>query len=69
MFFVQGWVVDPYEHLFFNQPGEVLILSTHYAKIFKCGSDKKVFCYCDNGKKLKRRWLIIKITEDFQLNA
>ena len=34
----QGWVVDPYEHWFFDQPGDVLLLPTHFAKIFKCGS-------------------------------
>ena len=35
---VWGWTADPYEHWFFNQPGEALLLLTHYAKIFKWGS-------------------------------
>ena len=35
---VQGWVIDPYEHCFFNQPGEVLLFPAHYSKVVKCGS-------------------------------
>ena len=36
--FIQGWTIDPYKHWSFYQPGEVLLLPTHYAKIFKWGS-------------------------------
>ena len=36
--FIQGWNIDSYEHWFFNQPGEVLLLPTYYAEIFKWGS-------------------------------
>ena len=36
--FIQGWTIDSYEHRFFNQPGEVLLLPTYYAEIFKWGS-------------------------------
>ena len=32
---IQGWVIDPYEHWFFNEPGEVLLFPAHYTKIFK----------------------------------
>ena len=35
---IQGWVIDPYKHWFFYQPGEVLLLPAHYAKVFKCAS-------------------------------
>ena len=35
---IQGLVIDPYEHWFFYQPGEVLLFPVHYAKVFKCGS-------------------------------
>ena len=35
---IQGWTIDSYEHCFFYQPKEVLLLPTHYAEIFKLGS-------------------------------
>ena len=35
---IQGWTIDPYKHWFFYQPGEVLLLPTHYAEILKWGS-------------------------------
>ena len=35
---IQGWTIDPYKHWFFDQPGEVLLLPTYYAEIFKWGS-------------------------------
>ena len=35
---IQGWTIDSYEHWFFYQPGEVLLLPTHYAEISKWGS-------------------------------
>ena len=35
--FVQGWVVDPYEHRFFNQPGEVLLFSAHHCEVVDSG--------------------------------
>ena len=35
---IQGWTIDPYKHWLFYQPGEVLLLPTHYAEIFKWGS-------------------------------
>ena len=31
--FVEGWIIDPNKHWFFNQSGEVLLLPSHYAKI------------------------------------
>ena len=30
---VQGWIIDPYEHWFFYQPGEVLFFPAHYTEI------------------------------------
>ena len=38
MSLIQGRTIDPYKHWFFYQPGEVLLLPTHYAEIFKWGS-------------------------------
>ena len=35
---IQGWIIDRYEHWFFNQPGEILLFPAHYAKFVKCGS-------------------------------
>ena len=31
--FVKGWIIDPDEHRFFYQSGEVVFLPSHYAKI------------------------------------
>ena len=35
---VEGWTIDSYVHGFFDQPGEILFLPTHYLEIIKCGS-------------------------------
>ena len=35
---VKGWTIDSYVHGFFDQPGEILFLPTHYLEIIKCGS-------------------------------
>ena len=31
--FVKGWIIDPDEHRFFYQSGEVVFLPSHYTKI------------------------------------
>ena len=30
---VQEWIIDPYEHWFFDQPGEVLLFPAHYTEV------------------------------------
>ena len=35
MFFVQGWIIDPNEHWFFDQPGEVLLFPPTILKLFR----------------------------------
>ena len=35
---VQGWIVDPNEHWFFYQSGEVLLLPAHYTEAVDVGS-------------------------------
>ena len=31
--FGQGWIIDPYEHWFFDQPGEILLFPAHYTEV------------------------------------
>ena len=33
--FVQGWIIDPYEHWFFVQPGEILLFPAHYTEVIQ----------------------------------
>ena len=35
---VQGWIIDPNEHWFFYQPGEVLLFPAHYTEVVDVGS-------------------------------
>ena len=35
---VQGWIIDPNEHWFFYQPGEVLLFPAHYTEVIDVGS-------------------------------
>ena len=35
--FVKGWIIDPDEHRFFYQSGEVVFLPSHYTKIVDVG--------------------------------
>ena len=35
--FVQGWVVDPYKHRLFNQPGEVFLFPVHHCEVVNSG--------------------------------
>ena len=30
---VKGWIIDPDEHRFFNQPREILLFPTHYTEV------------------------------------
>ena len=32
-FLVQGWIIDPNEHWFLYQPGEVLLFPAHYTEV------------------------------------
>ena len=36
--FLQGWIIDPNEHWFFDQPGEVLLFPAHYTEVVQGGS-------------------------------
>ena len=36
--FVQGWINDPNEHWFFDQPEEILLLPAHYTEVVQVGS-------------------------------
>ena len=31
--FVKGWIIDPYEHWFFNQPREIMLFPAHYTEV------------------------------------
>ena len=31
--FVKGWIIDPNEHWFFNQPREILLFPAHYTEV------------------------------------
>ena len=39
---VQGWIVDPNEYSFFNQPNEIMFLSPHYTEIIQCNAMTRV---------------------------
>ena len=35
--FIQGWVIDPYKHGFFDQPREVLLFPAHHCEVVNSG--------------------------------
>ena len=35
---VQGWIIDPNEYSFFDQPSKILFLSPHYTEVIKCNA-------------------------------
>ena len=30
---VQGWIIDPYEQWYFDQPREILLFPAHYTEV------------------------------------
>ena len=37
MFFIEGWIVNPYVYSFFDQPFLVVLLSPHHTEVVNCG--------------------------------